>query len=312
MAMDRKRQIAMVAATFFLAAATGQYMQTMTPRPAVPPAVPSLVAAPLPAPRPDVVPPAVPGDVATTTIAHTPALPTLAPHAVASLPAAVTCGAHLSLSPRPGAMLALRLDAPCHAAERVVILSDGLSFTELTTRAGHLALSLPAMRDPATVTVRFMGGDTVTAGANVPALSAFRRMAVQWMAPDAFRIDALEHGASFGDPGDISAGNPGHPVSAKLAKGGFLTVLGNTSVPLPLQAQVYSVPRRLARHALVLVEAPVTPETCGRALIAQTLTAGTRPVVQDVRLAMPGCAPANDGQFVALTGLSTATAMASN
>lgn len=308
--MNRKRQIVMVAATFFLAAATGQYMQATTPRPAVPPVVPTIFATTLASPSPDVTPPVLPGTIQKTTPAARPTLPSVSPDASASRPASAKCGPQLTLTPAPGAMLSMTLNAPCHATERVVVLSDGLSFTGLTGTDGRLALAVPAMRDPARVTVRFMGGQKVVAGANVPELAAFHRIAVQWMAPDAFRIDALQNGASFGTSGDISARNPGQPVTAKKAKGGFLTVLGDTSVPLPLQAEVYSVPKRLAKHALVLVEAPVNAKTCGRPLLAQALVA-SRPA-QDVRLAMPACTPANDGQFVALTGLASALSVASN
>ncbi|MDE3238123.1 MAG: hypothetical protein KGN33_04125 [Paracoccaceae bacterium] len=308
--MNRKRQIAMVAATFFLAAATGQYMQTTTPRPETPPVVPTLFATTSATPRPDMTPPVIPGTIMPTTPVAQPSLPSLAPDASASLPMPTQCGPQLTLAPQPGAMLALTLMAPCHAGERVVILSDDLSFTDLTGADGRLALSVPAMRDPARITVRFMGGQKVVAAADVHELADFHRIAVQWMAPDAFRIDALENGASFGAAGDISAKTPGQPAAAKRAKGGFLTVLGNASVPMALQAEVYSVPKRLAKRSLVIVEAPVTAKTCGRSLLAQAVVAG-RPA-QDVNLAMPDCNPANDGQFVALTGLANALAVASN
>lgn len=308
--MNRKRQIAMVAATFFLAAATGQYMQTTTPRPEVPPVVPTIFATTSASPRPDVTPPVLPGTIMPTSPGVKPSLPNIAPDAAANLPGPATCEPHLTLTPQPGAMLALSLVAPCHAGERVVILSDDLSFTDLTGADGRLARSIPAMRDPARVTVRFMGGQKVVAATDVPDLTDFHRIAVQWMAPDAFRIDALENGVSFGAPGDISAKTPGQPAAAKRAKGGFLTVLGNASVPMALQAEVYSVPKRLAKRSLVIVEAPVTAKTCGRSLLAQAVVAGHP--AQDVNLAMPDCSPANDGQFVALTGLANALAVASN
>jgi hypothetical protein len=309
--MDRKRKFAMIAATFFLAAATGQYMQSNAPRRAAL-QVPHVVArmAPMaraarftpPSARPVPVLPSarpvaldLPQDAGTRPIGLAAAEP--------------SCTPKLRLSPAPAAMLRLSLDAPCNASERVVIHADGLAFTALTSDQGRLTLALPAMHDPAKVAVRLAGGARATATAAVPALAGLSRVAVQWMGRDAFRIDALEFGAGFGTPGDVSPDNPRGPDATD---GGFLTDLGDASVPRPMRAEVYTVPkaRTTGGKVEVLVQAPVTPGTCGRDLLGQMLTAGAA-APADVTLAMPACDPASTGQFVALPGLAPVLQVAS-
>lgn len=326
--MDRKRKLAMIAATFLLAAATGQYMQSGRPQRALPPAVPSVVAKTKPpAPMPAMAVPVVvttPADAApplglpksmmavplpTDTVALT-----LPPGEDVPVAPALSCDPSLTLAAKPGAMMSLALAAPCNADARVVILADGLSFTGLTSATGAFAVDLPAMADPARVTVRFAGGTSVTAGANVPDLKAFDRVAVQWIGADAFTLHALEFGADFGARGDVSASAPGTPTDPAKASGGFLTGLGDRSVNLPMQAEVYSVPKALAAggQVRIVLDAPVGAATCGREMLGQMLiaTPGGKPVPSDLTLAMPECEPANFGQFVELPGVVPALAVA--
>lgn len=323
--MERTRKIAMVAATFFLAAATGQYMQSNAPR-QDPSAIPHVVAAARgQAPVLRVQDTAAEASPSLPSAPAVPVLPALmpvvfdlpqdagaAPALALAVAAAASCDPKLTLTPAPGAMLSLALEAACNGSERVVILADGLSFTGLTSDQGKLALSLPAMRDPARVTVRFAGGATVTAGAEVPELEQVNRVAVQWMGQDAFRLTALEFGADYGSAGAVSAENPRVPVAPAAARGGFLTVLGDASVVLPMLAQVYTVSKVLDTAGAVAleVEAPVTAATCGREMIGQMLVAGGAEA-SDVSLAMPDCEPAAMGQSVALEGLAPVLAVAS-
>jgi hypothetical protein len=227
----------------------------------------------------------------------------------------LSCDPTLTLAAEPGAMLSLALKAPCNANARVVVLADGLSFTGLTSASGTLSVDLPAMADPARVTVRLAGGTSVTAGADVPDLKAFERVAVQWMGADAFALHALEFGANFGAKGDISAVAPGTPKDPAKADGGFLIALGDGGVNLPMQAEVYSVPKALtaAGQVRIVLDAPVGAATCGRELLGQMLTAtsGGKPVPSDLTLAMPDCDPASFGQFVELPGIVPDLAVAS-
>lgn len=292
---DHRRNIAMVAATFLLAAATGQFMQNSAPAGGHLPGVPHVVA-----------PEALAG---LPTAQPVPALPARGPVAVdlpgeTSGPVVATpdlsCAAHLALAPEPGAMLHLGLSAPCNADERVDIRSNGLEFTQATSPEGTLTLDMPAMADPAQVSVHFPSGAEVVARAPVPDLAAVRRVAVIWRGSAGFRLDALEFGAGAGSAGDVSADNPRGPG----ADGGFLTLLGDAGLPWPAQAQVYTVPRALDAGGRVRVDvaAPVTQASCGRQIAGRMLRAdGAAPV--QVTLAMPRCRVGIEGQSVALAGL---------
>lgn len=314
--MDRTRKLAMIGATFLLAAATGQYMQSGRPQGTQRPAVPSVMAK-VPPSVPQTLPISVPLDAHPAPMLQTPtvAIPLPTDPTAIALPMGEdvpkvpppSCDPTLTLAVKPGAMLSLSLMAPCNANARVVILADGLAFTGLTSATGALAVDLPAMADPARVTVRFSGGTTVTAGADVPALQAFDRVGVQWIGPDAFALHALEFGAGFGSKGDVSAAAPRNPGDAALVGGGFLTGLGDATVDLPMQAEVYTIPKALSTAGAVqiVLDAPVRESTCGREMLGQTLTVtpGSKPATADVTLAMPDCDPTSFGQFVELPGL---------
>ncbi|MFC2967018.1 hypothetical protein [Acidimangrovimonas pyrenivorans] len=358
------RKVSLVAATFFLAAATGQVMQTMQqgdPAPKPSASTASVIKAPVKAPvamAPVAKSPAAPAAATKVADAVTadavtqgaeikveplsaqatapmpmPVMPKFisspppalrapvapAPHAadqpvgplpggtVTPAPLTASCApAKASLTVTPGAMLSLTLAAPCHASQRVVIRHGGLAFTAQTDAKGALTVQLPAMTENAEVTVRFAGGDTVAASAEVPELSLYDRVAVQWIGDDAFDLHGLEFGAEYGGPGDISAANPGSAAPATEPAAGFLVSLGDASVELPMLAQVYTYPTRLSARdgaVKIAIEAEVTDKTCGRDMLAETLRTRPNgdPVVKDLSVSMPGCDAT--GGYVELTGL---------
>ena len=259
-------------------------------------------------------PPTLPAPIPASTAPATATAPTTDAVAPAIAPpapvAAVSCAAKLDLTVGPSAMLEMTLAAPCTKNARVVILDGGLSVTGLTSDTGTLRVELPAMTSAARVSVRLPGGDMVTATASVPEMNLYDRVAVQWMGNDSFALHALEFGAKFGEIGDISAQHPRTPSAATQDKGGFLTQLGDTTVTEPMQAQVYTFPTGLSSKSgsvKILIEAPVTAQTCGRDMLAQTLQSvpatGAEVVAKssDVTLSMPTCDSGADGQFIELT-----------
>jgi len=326
--MKLSRKISVVAATFLLAAATGQYIQSNAHRGAQ-----DAVAKPAPLRSaalglPDKVTPlsasnsTVPDVSATALRSAMPKMPTLSPALPAALSAApavgkqgaqalqaASCHATASVTVDQGAILNLKLDAPCHADQRVVIRHGGLAFTELTDPRGALEVKLPAMTEQAKVTVMFPGDSTVSASTLVPELSLYDRVAVQWMGNDSFDLHALEFGAQFGDQGDISAKNPGTPAPTTEATEGFLMSLGSDKVSLPMKAQVYTFPTRLSAQdgkIKMVIDADVSADTCGRDMLAETLRTqkDADPTITDLSVAMPACdAPGGDSGFVQLSGL---------
>lgn len=264
------------------------------PEVVVPPA-PAAVAAPLPAaPMQGNLTPALPEIVAAPSkVAPEPSEPVLADAApqTPGIPAAnALCDVTLDLMVEPNAMIGITLIAPCQPDQRVVLRQGGLAVTGQTTSTGALFTALPAFETQALVEASFADGTKANATIAMPELATLRRFGVQWQADDAFQIHAFENGASYGDPGHVSAADPHRPATGLTASGGFLTLIGDSATENPLLAEVYTFPADAAAKPEVVVEAAVTDKTCGRELLAETLTStGGSVFVTDLTLAMPDC-----------------------
>ena len=204
---------------------------------------------------------------------------------------AKACEISLDLMTEPHGMIGLTLLAPCHPNQRVVLHQGGLAVTGKTTATGALFTDLPAMETPALVEVAFADGTRTRAEIAVPDLVTLRRFGLQWQPDDTFQIHAFENGATYGEPGHISAADPHLPA----AGGGFLTLLGEADTENPLLAEVYTFPASPSAKVEVVVEAAVTDKSCARELIAETLnSAGGSVFVTDLTVAMPECAAMGD------------------
>ena len=254
--------------------------------------VPALVVDTTPAPAPvpvtplqtvskekDIVPTPVPEAVA-------PEVATTAPDAASGLAgqeAAPDCARQLDLIAQPGVMIGITLLAPCNPDERVVLRHAGLAVTGRTTAGGALFATLPALTAISDVEIGFANGDVTSASIDMPDATKTRRFAVQWQAADAFQLHAFENGADYNQPGHISSIQPGTPGT-----GGFLTILGDSGTDLPLLAEVYTFGSD--DKAEVVLEAAVTPATCGREILGETVMAEAGSVeITDLTLAMPEC-----------------------
>ena len=238
-----------------------------------------------------------------------------APSQTAAAPAQPDCTAGLSLAPAPAAMVELSLKAPCHANSRVVIRHSGLAVTALIAADGTLTTTIPALSQPAHIVVALADGTTAEGDISIPSLVDYDRVAVQWQGNDAFELHAFEFGADYADAGHVSAAHPRTPTAALQATGGFLTALGDGTVPLPMLAQVYTFPSsRSVTPGMVrlTIEAAVAPATCGRDMLGETLQAHAgQPVkVVDLTLAMPGCDASGD--YVVLKNLLPDVMVAGN
>lgn len=223
---------------------------------------------------------------------------------------AQSCREDMVLLPQPGAMLDLGLLAPCRPDERVVIRHGDLVVTGKTSASGTLVASLPAFAAQAEVSVTFGDGVTTSASAEVKDLTQFDRFAVQWMEGDAFSLHAIRAGGSFNGEGHVSASAPGTPSAA----GHFLTLLGDAGAERPLLAEVYTWPAGTASHDAAIafsLEAPVTPQSCGRDMPGETLqlTSG-RLLTRELTLTMPDCAAV--GEFLVLPNPVSAEKLAAN
>lgn len=259
---------------------------------AAPPAsaVPAVPADPRPAPEQAAA--AEPAPQAATT----PALATAAP----------ACSEDMALIAQPGAMLDLGLLAPCRPGQRVLIRHGGLVVTGQTSAAGTLIASIPALGDPAEVTLAFADGTTVSETAAVPDLAGFDRFGVQWMEGDAFQLHALHRKTGAEVFGDTTA--------TPSPQGGFLSRLGDATAQRPLLAEVYTFPagtRALSGEVDLTIESAVTPATCGREILGETLQlTGGRLVLRDLTIEMPGCEAV--GEYVVLPNPVAPEKLASN
>lgn len=208
---------------------------------------------------------------------------------------AADCTMTLDLVVEPAAMLGVTLTAPCHKGERVVLKHGGLAITAQASATGSVFMTLPAMEKLAKVSAVFIDGESADAQADVPEVVQYRRFGVQWLANDAFQVHAFEGGADYGMPGHISAADPHVPMGGAPAKGGFLTLLGDDKVALPMLAEIYTYPMSQEEKVDVVVEAAVTGKTCGREMLGETLTSfDGESMVTDLTMAMPGCEATGD------------------
>ncbi len=200
--------------------------------------------------------------------------------------AAPGCAAKLRVVDAPEAMLGLEVAAPCRGGERVVLLHAGLAVTGKLDAGGHLSTVLPALETAGAVSVVFADGARVRGAAAVPELAGMRRLALEWRPGGDFALHGLEDGAEIGKPGDVSEAHPGVPSG----KRGWLVRLGVADVASPLLAEVYTFPADSSVVARVAIVARVTPRTCGRAMLGQTIAStGGKAEATDLTLAMPGC-----------------------
>jgi hypothetical protein len=73
-------------------------------------------------------------------------------------------------------------------------------------------------------------------------------------------------------------------------QGGYLTVLGDRTAPLPMLAEVYTFPIDLAEPVDLTIEASVTDATCDRELLGEVLLSeGGEVTKTDLTMATPTC-----------------------
>ena len=222
----------------------------------------------------------------------------VAPAAAASMPAIVgaDCAVTLDLIDDTNAMIGVTLLAPCNPNADVIIAHAGMVFTAKTMASGALFLSLPALTETAKVAVKFSNGDMAESSIAMPDVTALRRFVMQWPDQDGFAIHAYQNGAGFDDPGHIWADHPATP-----GKDGYLTLLGDATVDLPMRAQVYTFPANGISD--VIVEAMVTENTCGFDLMGDAILSAKGVVTPtQITLAMPACDAL--GGFVQVPGLA--------
>lgn len=223
----------------------------------------------------------------------------IASDARADMPAIATapCAITLELMDEGNAMMGGTLLAPCLPNQDLVIAHAGMVYSAKTLASGALFFSLPALKHPATVDIRFTTGETAAAQLDMPDVLGLQRLAVQWPFQDGFTLHAFENGAEFGGKGHIWLENTNSPAGDAAPLGGYLTTLGDANVDLPLLAQVYTFAPDTKTD--LLIEAAVTDSTCATDLMGDVMSAKAGAVQKvEVTVAMPDCAAV--GEFVQL------------
>lgn len=225
----------------------------------------------------------------------------IAPQASPSMPAiaATPCPISLELMDDGRAFVGGILLAPCLPSQDLVIAHAGLVYSAQTLATGSLLFSLPALKSPAQVDIRFSSGEVATASVDIAEMAGVQRVAVQWPFADGFDLHAFENAAAFGAPGHIWRGAPTPPAAdfdpMGGAQAGYLTPLGDGGVAMPLMAQVLTLSP--AAQTDLLLEAAVTPTNCAQELMGDVLFAQDGSVEQaEITMAMPSCDAI--GQFV--------------
>lgn len=246
------------------------------------------------------------GDMLTAAIAPEPAALEIAEPEVLAVPADPVVphlGCDIRIQARPATMASVRLTltAPCNENERIAVHHNGLMFTEVTGHDGTLDVTIPALSEKAVFVVEFDGGTGAVAVTDVPSISQYDRVALQWNGNAGFQIHAREFGASYGEAGHVWSGQ-----LEPSDQGGRMIRLGQADTFNPRLAEIYTFARGAAAQSgtvALTVEAEVTEGNCGRDIAAQSLelrrdaTLRTR----DLVLSMPDCTATGD--FLVLNNL---------
>lgn len=225
------------------------------------------------------------------------------------------CDYTLDADVAPGAMVALSLDAPCAPGERFTLHHNGIMFTEVTDDGGHASMLVPAMSQRASFIAAFANGQGAVAMADIEAIGAYSRVAVQWQGDTGVALHALEFGADYDEDGHVWSGAARDVAAAADGDRGFLTRLGDAGQPGALLAEVYTFPALLeGRDGKIdlRVEAEVTEANCNRDIAAQAMQvqAGGAPNVRELTLMMPDCDAVGD--FLVLNNLLNDLTIARN
>lgn len=218
----------------------------------------------------------------------------------------LNCDATLTAKASAGAMVELSLSAPCLTGERVTVHHNGMKFSELVGSDGSMSITVPALKEQAVFVVSASNGDGAVATVEVSSLPFYDRVAVQWQGHGSLELHAREFDADYGSEGHVWHGAARNLTAVLGGHGGFLTVLGNETLPDANKVEVYTFPTGTAQNSgkiMLSVEAEVTSNNCGRDVTAQTiqLRDANQPIVRDIHLTVPDCDA--KGEFLVLKNL---------
>ncbi|WP_297340553.1 hypothetical protein [Pseudophaeobacter sp.] len=221
------------------------------------------------------------------------------------------CGVTAGATALPGALVALKIAAPCRGNERITLHHQGMMVTETLGPDGLLDLVIPALSRTATFIIEpaslATDADPAPLGAvvqvAVPDMAEVDRVMVQWSGNSGFEIHAREFGAQYGENGHVW-----HGADPNQASAGKMVQLGDAAQLVPRLAEIYSFQRDTGEPAAqagvieISIEAEITEINCGREIAAQSLrVVAGRVQTRDLVLNMPDCTATGD--FLVLNNL---------
>lgn len=201
--------------------------------------------------------------------------------------AACDAAPDVRLSHLPPALVLLSISAPCRAGEPVQIAHAALGFSVILDDRGRFNATVPAIADPAALTVTVGDGAPVTGTLPVPDLASVTRLVLSARAAPGLHLSADLPAAGERAARRVDHLAPGLPT---LAQGGFVTRLGDPTSAAPYLAEVLTLPAGES-GARVAITAEVVAANCARDLLAMlALTDPAHPAATGaISLSMPAC-----------------------
>lgn len=215
------------------------------------------------------------------------------------------CGIELNAATKPGAMVALDLDAPCQQSQNFTLHHEGMMLSFATNARGEFSVDVPALRPRAVYLVSFANGSHATAETDVPGVTDVDRVVLQWLDDFSPELHAFEFSADYGENGHVWPEKTNSMATLISAEG------GNLLKYMPAQiggrhAQVYTFPtgtiQRTGQISLS-IETEVTAKNCSQNFAVETLRTQDFGLVEieELTLAMPGCDAI--GEYLVLNNL---------
>ena len=222
------------------------------------------------------------------------------------------CVVTATATPAPMASVDLVVLAPCFRNDRATVHHNGMIFTDATDVNGMLRKTIPALTENAVFIVAFASSKGAVATTQVPDLSDYHRVVLQWTGESAFQIHAREFGADYGTAGHVWFGMDN---AESLDRQGTIIQLGDANAVVPQLVEIYSFPRSMSQQSgtvSMTIEAEVTVDNCGKDIAAQTieLSGGSGLKTRDLVLSVPDCTTIGD--FLVLNNLVDDMKIAAN
>lgn len=200
------------------------------------------------------------------------------------------------------AMVNLVVTSPCHPGESLVVWHDRLVFSLVTDDDGMASVKVPALMAQSVFIVTHENVEEARLTITVEDAPNYDRAILQWRGGHNLQLHALEHGATYGDPGHVWSASTPSAEAADHSDRGFLVRLGSANAALPYWAEVYTYPAQSSgrdRTVVLHVGAVVTEENCGSAVDAVGLQTIASSFVEsrDLAVKMLGCDSVGESVF---------------